>query len=213
MMHSKRPSEVQAIGPTDRHIEKIDRARANHAMVRRQLEAAAVEGDRAWYAIRVRVNCEKAVDKALVDAGIGTWLALEKVEGQCRRGRMLPATYKPVLWGLVFVHVAMSADAWHGLMSIKHVLSVLGDEHGAKPVLEKQFNSFRTMVTMGVYGDKPKGWKPGVGDTVCVGSGAAFGKTGTVNAIKGRRRDRIMLTLWGGSLPIEVPLALLVKPE
>jgi transcription antitermination factor NusG len=201
------------IGPTDRQTALIDRTLANRSMVKRQVAAAAIEAGRAWYAIRVRVNCEKVVEKAFRDAGIGTWLALQKVEGQVRRGRMLPASYKPVLWGLVFVHVSMSGDAWHGLMSFKHVLSVMGDASGPKPVLEKQFNSFRTMVTLGVYGEKPKGWKPAVGEIVRVGSGAAFGKTGTVNAIKGRRRDRIMLTLWGGTMPIEVPLALLVKPD
>ncbi len=213
MMHSKRPSEAETVGPTDRQRAAIDRSLANRSMVRRQVAAAAIEDGRAWYAIRVRVNCEKVVEKALSDAGIGTWLPLQRVEGQVRRGRMLPATHKPVLWGLVFVHVAMCGDAWHGLMSFRHVLSVLGDDTGPKPVLEKQFNSFRTMVTLGVYGDKPKDWKPAVGELVRVGSGPAFGKSGTVNAIKGRRRDRIMLTLWGGKKPIEVPLALLVKPD
>ncbi|TIO62954.1 transcription termination/antitermination NusG family protein [Mesorhizobium sp.] len=209
----KRLSEAERVGPTDRQTALIDRTLANRSMVRRQVEAAAAEGGRAWYAIRVRVNCEKVVEKAFRDAGIGTWLALEKVEGQFRRGRLLPPSYKPVLWGLVFVHVSMSNDAWHGLMSFKHVIAVLGNASGPEPVLEKQFNSFRTMVTMGVYGEKPKDWKPEVGELVRVGSGPAFGKTGIVNAIKGRRRDRIMMTLWGGTMPIEVPLALVVKPD
>ena len=192
--------------------EKLDRVRANCAMVKRQVAAASLDDGRDWYAIRVRVNCEMAVDNAMRDAGIGTWLPLRLVEGLVRRGRKLPPTSKPVLWGLLFVHVPMSADAWHGLMSFKHVLSVLGDSDGPKPVLEKQFNSFRTMVTLGVYGDKPKDWAVGVGDIVGIGAGAAMGMNATVLAIKGKRQDRIIVRLFGGQRPIEVPLAHLVKP-
>ncbi|QKC83258.1 transcription termination/antitermination NusG family protein [Mesorhizobium sp. NZP2077] len=212
MMHSKRPNDAVRIGPTDRQTAAIDRAVANRRMIGRQVEAAAADEGRAWYAIRTRVNCEKAVDKTMVDAGIGTWLPLRKVEGKVRRGRMLPASYQPVIWGLLFVHVAMNGEAWHGLMSIKHVLAVLGDDSGPKPVIEKEFNRFRSMVTLGVYGDKPAGWKPMVGEYAVIGAGAAFGQGAMVNGFKGRRRDRVLVTLFGGSMPFEVPLAILVKP-
>lgn len=212
MMHSKQPNDAVRIGPTDRQSASIDRAVANRRMVGRQVEAAASDSGRAWYAIRTRVNCEKAVDKALADAGIGAWLPLRLVDGKVRRGRMLPASHQPVIWGLVFVHVAMNGDAWHGLMSIKHVLAVLGDETGPKPVIEKEFNGFRSMVTLGVYGDKPEGWRPRVGEATCIGAGAAFGQGAIVNGFKGRRRDRVLVTLFGGTVPFEVPLAILVKP-
>ena len=207
-----RRNRAEAMGFDDRQNRSIDKARANCSRIARQVDAAAIETGRDWYAIRVRVNCEKVVDKAMRDAGIGTWLPLEKVEGIYRRGRLLPPGWKPVLWGLIFVHVPMSADAWHGLMSFKHVLSVLGDRDGPKPVLERQFNSFRTMVTMGVYGEKPADWKVGVGTDVKIGAGPAFGRKATVTGIKGKRQDRIMVRLFGGTKPMEVPLANLVKP-
>ncbi|MER9130691.1 transcription termination/antitermination NusG family protein [Mesorhizobium sp. M0768] len=209
----KRLSEAEIIGPTDRQTAAIDRALLSRARVRKQLEAAAVDGERAWFAIRVRVNCEKAVDKALWMAGVSTWLPLERIEGLVRRGRRLPVQERPVLWGLLFVHIVMSADAWHGLRSVKHVISIIGDEHGPMPILNKQFNSFRTMVDLGVYGEKPTGWTVGVGDTVKVGAGPAYGKKGVVKAIKGKRHDRIMLMLWGGKNVIDIPLAHLVKPD
>jgi transcriptional antiterminator NusG len=126
----KQLSDAMANAPTDRQSAALDKARAATRRTQALLAAAGEEGPQArWYVLTIRNGFDKAVDKALTDAGIACWMPTRLIEPKRRGGRPgkpQPPVMAPALPGYLFVHTVATACAMAGLMGVEGVDGVLG---------------------------------------------------------------------------------------
>jgi len=179
--------------------------------------AGEVAPERRWYVVRVAPGQDKAVDNSLAEAGIDRWMPEEKrvVKRRVAGGRMVRKDeMRPCLIGYVFVHIVSCPEHWHGIKKIDGCLDVLGGMERPWPVLEKEFAELRDL-----FGLSPKARERVLaervkqamalepGDPVRVTAGQLAGRTGDYEGEDGTFRAWVMMSLFGGRVPVSVPLA------
>ncbi len=214
----KQLSEASAIGPTDRQSAKLDAARA---ISRRQQALLAAAGemvpDRRWAILHVDNRRDNDVDNQLSRAMIDHWLPLRKAD-ETRGGKRRGAPGQPVwmlAWpGYVFIKIADTAAAWQGIMTIKHVKSVLGVSERPFFFGDDKFMRFKAeLATLKVCTGPETMYVEGEAVTVIDGPFASFpGKVADIahsSAQEGRARVEVMI--FGRAVPVELDLAQIAK--
>lgn len=198
-----------------RALQAGERAAEAKRMRARLLEQGLAQSatDARWYVLRVTKRDEKAVEKSLVDAGIDAWLPTYRAAPTYRRGRYIPARDAAALPGYLFVKVASNAEIWAWMGGFEGVIAVLGTACAPVPVSDEDLSKVRNLCAIGRVKDAAKKRRPEPGDWVYIASGPMMGHQGTVTGVHKRREDRIMVQLFPGFAPVELPLAHLSESD
>ena len=189
----------------------LDRVKRVRELQRRMLDAAAesVAGDSLWFVLSVRNRCEKDVHERLAAKKICSWLPVKEIS--LKRNRFRPPRRKtaPVFTGYVFVQVVPSAHAFAGLREIRDVESILGHGELPTPVPEENMKQINALHCEGFFEDRPvyasdKRFRRG--DHVAVSHGAFAFVEAVVEGYRGSRHVRCIANLFGGQVPVNVPL-------
>lgn len=208
-MMAQRP-EMDFVDPASAHgaLERVERVRA---LQRRMLDAAAesASGDSLWFVLSVRNRCEKDVHERLEAKNICSWMPVREVS--LKRNRFRPPRMKtaPIFTGYVFVQVVPTAHAFAGLREIRDVESILGHGELPTPVPEENMLQINALHREGFFKDQPayasdKRFRKG--DVVAVSHGAFEFVEAVVEGYRGSRHVRCIANLFGGHVPINVPL-------
>lgn len=199
----------------------IAKAMKARAATRREQALLAAAGemvpDRRWAVLRVASHRDNDVDNLLSRCMIEHWLPLRKAQQPHHGGRkgQASAPIWMLAWpGYLFVKIADTADAWQGVMSVKHVNSVLGV--GDKPFF---FDDAKLMIFKAELATlKASDGKPETlfieGETVVVTDGPFASFPGKVEKLgdgchEGRARVEVMI--FGRVVPVELDLAQIAK--
>jgi len=205
--------------------EPIDLSRCEAKMERQQgisrrqramLDAAAEEGEgRMWAIVKVAHGRDNDVDNLLYRAMIEHWLPLRIAEenvGGRRRGHPGKPVWTLAWPGYLFVKIADTAMAWHGVSGVKHVKSVLGV--GEKPFFiddGKLMKIKSELATLKPYAKPRDAFVEG--QTVRINEGPLSAQNATFRSVKdagdGTERARIEVMIFGRVMPIEIDLAFL----
>lgn len=197
----------------DRCIVESDRQQTISRRQQALLAAAAEDGTgRLWAIVRVAKQHDNDVDKSLSAALIDHWLPLKKAEQTYRGGRA--GAPKEALWalawpGYIFVRVVDKAEAWAGIRSIKHVVSVLGV--GERPFFTDDAMLLKIkakLATMREHIGKPMQ----AGDTVRIDDGPLARHSGRLvksvdTDATADARAVVEVTLFGRAVITEISLA------
>lgn len=192
---------------SDRQMEVSRRTRA-------LLAAAGEDGpERRWYVLRTDARADKAVDKALEEAGIERWMPVKEVRPQRRGGcrKAVPEPYeKPVLPGYVFVRIMDTPRAWAGIRTIKGVRSVLGGAYGPAPVSDDKLLRLKAFLDKDPKAIAVLTNALETGDRVTVIDGPFASFPGIVEAVMGGR-SLIEVMIFGRATRVELELAQIKK--
>lgn len=111
----------------------------------------------------------------------------------------------PIFLGYVFVNVVPSADAFVGLLSIRHVRSILGDGESPVHVRAENINLLRELIDGDLLDAEERKLMPG--DRVEINHGPFAFVEAVVKSHRKAGRIECMAQLFGGEVPVEVPLA------
>lgn len=169
--------------------------------------------DSPWFVLRVAYGREGAVEKSLVNIGIEALVPTRKGPDLRRRGRVIPGAYMPVLTGYVLVRCVHSAHAMLGLKAVEHVVGVLGTCERPHLIQNEEAMRFNDRAAAGEFDwDTPSGlFKAGM--RVRFSRGPFCGANGVIISCRadGKGDAVVEMTLFGGTMPILVPLAFLEK--
>jgi transcriptional antiterminator NusG len=215
----KRLNEAEAIN-LDRCAAASDRQIKANRRQQALLAAAGEDGViRHWAIVKVAHRRENDVDKSMASALIEHWLPLRKEEkpsGGRRRGAEGDGVWTLAWPGYLFVRIPDTAEAWAGIASIRHVVSVLGVDgfpffiadkimlkiKAELATLKEVPSNAGTVFTKGGrvrVVDGPFASFPGVVDEMGEGSHAG--------------RATVEVMIFGRVVPVELDLAQLAKRE
>jgi len=212
----------------DRDGRAIDTARAEAAGERQRgltrraqalLAAAGMDAPcREWFVLKLAPGSDKAVDRALGDARVEHWMPVEKPVRRARNGVARMPEEQPALRGYLFIHITPLADHWHGIMSVEGVVGVLGGWERPWPVAEREIAELRRFFGLSAKERRREAARHkqavapiGAGDDVVVTGGPMAGRTGKVERAADSVSMRVILDLFGGRVPVSIPLANLSK--
>lgn len=213
----KRLSDVDEV-LNDAAVAKALKARRLTRRGQAMLAAAGqVEVERQWAIIGVARHRDNDVDNMLSRCMIEHWLPLRRESQPHHGGRKgrAPAPIWTLAWpGYLFVKIADTADAWHGIRSVKHVKSVLGVADNPFFFDDAKFMTFKAeLATL-----KPSDGKPETlfieGEMVTVIDGPFASFPGCIDKLgegAHERRARVEVMIFGRVVPVELDLAQIEK--
>src|SRR5690606_27060084 len=120
---------------SEREGEALRRARQKAELINwLRGEAAARDGDLAWYIARTRWQAD-SVAAELRAAGIEAICPMRRIWKRHQRSQRRYSVEIPALGNYVFVRTVMAASAWLGVMSFDGVDCLLGNGEAPIPVL------------------------------------------------------------------------------
>jgi transcription termination/antitermination protein NusG len=216
----RRLSEAEAGGEVLGPDSVAKALKARRATRRAQaLLAAAGEmvPERRWAILRVDARRENDVDNLLSRAMIEHWLPLRKADetaGGKRRGTPGTPVWTIAWPGYLFVKLPDTAEAWHGLMGVKHVRAVLGV--GEEPFFMDDANFLKLKAELATL--KPCAGPETMfveGERVMVSDGPFASFPGRVTEVaregKAAGRARVEVMIFGRVVPVELDLAQIAK--
>ncbi|OOO15641.1 transcription termination/antitermination protein NusG [Agrobacterium pusense] len=197
---------------------KLDRIAQEAARVAHERESASKErartvSDSAWVIARVEYGREKAVENAMIEAGIEACVIMRMGPERKRHGRRLPASRLPVFNGIVFVYCLPDNHALRGILSFDGVKSiVMGGEKAVKVTVET-INEFKELAADGAYDYGRRSDAIKKGDKVRITSGPFVGYEVSVDAFgEGGHGDAVVtIVIFGKPSVFNMPLAMLEK--
>ncbi len=210
MMHNGIEVDVtRALPAMDKTVGKLRIAEAN-------LQAASADRysrkpDTAkWYCLQVMTGRESAVEKILTDSKIEMISPRERVVF-VKRGRKVEGD-RLFFPGYVMVRCKPSAEAFHGLKSIRNVIDIVGNNgrYHVWPDAEASiFKDMKAVEAPRVTTDKS--WSEGDSAQITFGPFKDF--EGLVLAVKYGREARaiVMIAVFGRQFEIDIPIAFLQK--
>jgi len=182
------------------------------------LAAAGMDGPmKRWAIVKVAPNRENDVDKSLSMALIEHWLPLRKADENAG-GRRRGGAGKPV-WMLawpryIFVKIPNTAEAWAGIASIKHTVSVLGADESPFFIDDAMMLKIKAELATLKEVRGSAGVIFAKGEKVLVTDGPFASFPGQITDIgegshEGRARVEVMI--FGRMVPVELDLAQLSK--
>lgn len=207
---------------SDRQVDAIDRALKAKAIRISNLSMASetvmADSHRSgWVCLEVKNGKESSVQGELIDWQIETFVPREGPFVVVRRGRKLTIPLRPVFHGYVFVRCALMAPAILGLLSVKHVLDVVGGAEQPIPIRDEAIKKFRHLVDSGEVRKIEEKKGIAVNDFVRVDVGPYAEFHGQVKSIKlakkfgGTNFAVVSLYVFGRHNPVRIPLAHLEK--
>jgi len=154
----------------------------------------------AWYVIQIHCRTETRVEMALERKGLEVFLP-RIIVPRMRRGRKI-FLQSPLFQGYLFVHTHLDAKAFHQIIKVDGVVSLLGNG-SPSPVPVEQIESIRTIVA----GDRPYyPWRHlGKGKKVRVIEGPLAGAVGNLVARKEKKRRLVVaVELFQRSVAVEL---------
>lgn len=193
---------------------KSDRQQGISRRQRAMLEAAAEDGlGRRWAIIKVEHRRENDVDKLLCRAMIEHWLPLRRADDGRRRSKPGAPVWLLAWPGFMFVKIPDTAEAWHGIASVKHVTKVLGV--GERPFFfdDNKLLRFKAELATLRTCDGPETlYVEGEAVLVTDGPFATFpGKVIDIDQDAEKPRARVEVMIFGRATPVELDLAQLAK--
>ncbi|WP_157014886.1 transcription termination/antitermination protein NusG [Mesorhizobium xinjiangense] len=179
------------------------------------LAAAGMDGPvRRWAIVKVAPNRENDVDKSLSAALIEHWLPLRKADknvGGRRTGSNGDAIWVLAWPGYIFVKVPDLPEAWAGIATVKHTLSVLGADE--RPFFIDDATMLKIKAELSTLKDLPRnaGTMFAKGDKVRVEEGPFASFPATIDEIGKDGRARVEVMIFGRMSPVELDLAQLAK--
>ncbi len=199
-------------------LMKLDKIAQEAARVAHERESASKQraltvSDSAWVIARVEYGREKAVENAMIEAGIEACVIMRMGPERKRHRRRMPATKTPVFNGILFVFCVPDNHALRGILSFDHVKSiVMGGDHAVK-ISNETINEFKELAEAGAYDHGRRTDAIKKGDKVRITSGPfvgfevevdAFGEAGHGDAV-------VTIVIFGKPTVFNMPLAMLEK--
>lgn len=199
-------------------LMKLDKIAQEAARVAHERESASKQraltvSDSAWVIARVEYGREKAVENAMIEAGIEACVIMRMGPERKRHRRRIPASKTPVFNGILFVFCVPDNHALRGILSFDHVKSVvMGGDHAVK-IRNETINEFKELAEAGAYDHSRRSDAIKKGDKVRITSGPfvgfevevdAFGEAGHGDAV-------VTIVIFGKPTVFNMPLAMLEK--
>ncbi|UXS49285.1 transcription termination/antitermination protein NusG [Agrobacterium tumefaciens] len=199
-------------------LMKLDKIAQEAARVAHERESASKQraltvSDSAWVIARVEYGREKAVENAMIEAGIEACVIMRMGPERKRHRRRIPASKTPVFNGILFVFCVPDNHALRGILSFDHVKSILmGGDHAVK-ISNETINEFKELAEAGAYDHSRRSDAIKKGDKVRITSGPfvgfevevdAFGEAGHGDAV-------VTIVIFGKPTVFNMPLAMLEK--
>lgn len=167
----------------------------------------------AWYCLQVRIGSEGTVEKVLVDADVETLIVRSGEEKIVNRGRVRIVTGRVVISGYILIRCLPIPHAMMGLLSVKHVMGVVGGADRPFRADDKSIEEFNAMALEGKYDHKGKfSHDFHLEEVVRVADGPFASFDAVVTAIDDERcRVRVEVNIFGRSTPVELDLAQIEK--
>ncbi|MER2536043.1 MAG: transcription termination/antitermination NusG family protein [Rhizobiaceae bacterium] len=216
-VNGKRLSEAgEVLGEVSvRKALKARRERRIEAGLLAVAAAGDVE-DKRWYVLTTSPHAEISVEKSLTDAGVMCWLPMKKGD-PARRGCRPVASRKAVLMpafpGYIFVRVVASAACWAGLTRVDGVSGVLGAREEAFPVSTEIVNKLKIMIDAGGLDQTVEAKRLRKGSRVMVKDGPFAWFNGVVEGYAGTAHVRVLVSIFGRTVPVRLSLAQIAKPD
>lgn len=197
---------------------KLDRIAQEAARVADERYSASKEralgvSDSAWVIARVEYGREKAVENAMIEAGIEACVIMRLGPERKRHGRRLPASRLPVFNGIVFVYCLPDNHALRGILSFDGVKTIVMSGEKAVKITVETINEFKELAEDGAYDYARRSDSIRKGDKVRITSGPfigfevaveAFGEDGYGDAV-------VTIVIFGKPTVFNMPLAMLEK--
>lgn len=199
-------------------LMKLDKIAQEAARVAHERESASKQraltvSDSAWVIARVEYGREKAVENAMIDAGIEACVIMRMGPERKRHRRRLPATKMPVFNGLLFVFCVPDNHALRGILSFDCVKSIVMGGDKAIKLSDETIKEFKELAEAGAYDYSRRSDAIKKGDKVRITSGPfvgfevevdAFGEAGHGDAV-------VTISIFGRPTVFNMPLAMLEK--
>lgn len=197
---------------------KLDRIADDAARIAHERESASRErahsvSDSAWVIARVEYGREKAVENAMIEAGIEACVIMRTGPERKRHGRRLPASRLPVFNGIVFVYCLPDNHALRGILSFDGVKNIVMSDEKAVKISVETINEFKELAKEGVYDYARRSDAIRKGDKVKITSGPFVGYEVSVDAFgEGGQGDAVVtIFIFGRPTVFNMPLAMLEK--
>lgn len=197
---------------------KLDRIAQEAARVAHERESASKErahgvSDSRWIIARVDYGREKAVENAMIEAGIEACVIMRMGPERKRRRRRLPATKMPVFNGLLFVFCVPDNYALRGILSFEYVKSIVMSGDKAIKLSDETINEFKELAESGAYDYGRRSDAIKKGDKVRITSGPFVGFEVEVDAFGEAGQGDVVVTIviFGRPTVFNMPLAMLEK--
>lgn len=178
---------------------------------------------RCWFVVCVAHGHENAVDEALGKLGVETWLPVDSARPTRRGSRSKgkrEVVPNPALPGYLMVRISAFAHVLVGIKAAEDVVDIVGGWENPKPVSESKINEFRAFLQLSererrkLAALEMKKRRPVCEhDSVVVVDGPFAGRDGVVVREKDEATMWVGLMLFGGVVPVAVPLAQLRKSD
>ncbi len=205
-------------GVSFKGLMKLDRIAQEAARVAHERELASKEraygaSDSAWVIARVEYGREKAVENAMIEAGIEACVIMRMGPERKRHGRRLPASRLPVFNGIVFVYCLPDNHALRGILSFDGVKNIVMGGEKAVKVSDETINEFKELAADGAYDYARRSDAIKKGDKVRITSGPFVGYEVSVDAFgEGGQGDAVVtIVIFGKPSVFNMPLAMLEK--
>ncbi|UXT89790.1 transcription termination/antitermination protein NusG [Agrobacterium pusense] len=205
-------------GASLRGLMKLDRIAQEAARVAHERESASRQrahsvSDSAWVIARVEYGREKAVENAMLEAGIEACVIMRMGPERKRHGRRLPASRLPVFNGIVFVYCLPDNHALRGILSFDGVKNIFMAGEKAVKVSVETINEFKELAADGAYDYARRSDAIKKGDKVRITSGPFVGYEVSVDAFgEGGHGDAVVtIVIFGKPSVFNMPLAMLEK--
>lgn len=224
MQHKPGQIEGEIIRISDQALARCDKAismqriRISHLSMAAKATVARISDDYPqlkpyWFCLQVMTGREEAVEKSLVDEGVETLVVRSNPYETVRRGRkrMIPA--RPVLRGYVLVRCLALPAAIMGLLSVDHVLSIVGGPVTPYRASDESILRFKQMADEGKYDHKdPAKVVYLVGQQVRVVDGPFASFPAAVIACDAEKgRVDVEVNIFGRATPVNLDIAQIEK--
>lgn len=125
-----------------------DRAVAKRVLKVNMLSMAAANqpGEKAWFVLQVKPNCDKPVEKALSQAGVSVFMPVVSGGRKLIRHRFVDLAERPVIPGYIMVCIVPGPAAFSGLCAVKHAIGLVGGNESPHRVSDHDVRRFNMLV-------------------------------------------------------------------
>ncbi|WP_099866053.1 transcription termination/antitermination protein NusG [Pararhizobium haloflavum] len=183
---------------SERELQALERGRRKAELIAwLQAEAAARDGDMAWYVARTTYRAD-TVAGDLRDRGIEAVCPTERRWKRYPRSRAKYSVEYPLFGHYLFVRLLMAESAWVGLMTFDGIHCLQGNGERPVPVRTKEIEQILELASIGAAEPVSEIAPIMVGDQVVHPVGTFAELVSHVVEIDARKREALVSTLLFG---------------
>ena len=153
MMHNTKIYAVEkTFDPTKYDADRCDPI-WERAVAKRQLRvnmlsmaSANQPGQKGWFVLQVKPNCDKVVEKFLSDANVSVFMPVVSGGKKLVRRRLVELAERPVLPGYLMVSVVPGPAAFTGIVAVRHAVGFVGGNEIPHRVSDDDVRRFNTLL-------------------------------------------------------------------